>query len=129
MTYRKTDTGHGDSQQVFIVFHRCYDQCQEQKADVGKAEDALEAVRKENQQKAQEIMQTLGLASTRLQIYWYESRDMKQVSRLTSRHGLELIFGMWGYIINISCVCVYVCVQICRYMQYLEQTANCQCID
>eukprot|EP00435_Cladocopium_sp_Y103_P054257 s825_g17.t1 len=35
---------------------------EEQKADVGKAEDALEAVRKENQQKAQEIMQTLGLA-------------------------------------------------------------------
>lgn len=30
---------------------------EEQKADVGKAEDALEAVRKENQQKAQEIMQ------------------------------------------------------------------------
>ena len=33
--------------------------CQEQKADIGKAEDALEAVRKESQQKAQEIMQTL----------------------------------------------------------------------
>ena len=33
---------------------------EEKKAEVGKAEDALEAVRKESQQKAQEIMQRLG---------------------------------------------------------------------
>ena len=47
--------------------------CQEQKADVGKAEDALEAVRKENQQKAQEIMQTLG--QKRQCGYKIQSRD------------------------------------------------------
>ena len=33
---------------------------EDKKAEVGKAEDALEAVRKESQQKAQEIMQRLG---------------------------------------------------------------------
>ena len=40
---------------------------QEKKVD-GKAEDALEAVRKESQQKAQEIMQMLGLEAMTWQV-------------------------------------------------------------
>ena len=42
--------------------HQFYGTCREEekKTEVGNAEDALEAVRKESQQKAQEIMQRLG---------------------------------------------------------------------